>query len=101
MRKEYIALRDQALQRLGSTSGVTCQKPEGAFYLYPNISRFLGRGGPRSPADLARKLLLEAHLATVPGEGFGTDEHIRISYATSASELDRGLKRLRDFLSSL
>ena len=101
MRRQYIQLRDQALAAVRSIPGVSCQKAEGAFYLYPNISRFLGRGAVRSPADLARKLLAEAHLATVPGEGFGTHEHIRISYATSQSELDRGLKRLRDFLSSL
>ena len=100
MRREYIALRDQALRSLRSIAGITVEKPEGAFYLYPNISRFLGRGELRSPADLARKLLAEAHLATVPGEGFGTGEHIRISYATASSELDRGLKRLREFLTA-
>jgi len=46
-------------------------------------------------------LLHEAHVATVPGEGFGTNEHVRISYATSQKELDRGLQRLRRFLGAL
>ena len=53
-----------------------------------------------SPAEFARKLLHEAHVASVPGEGFGTQEHIRLSYATSQKELDRGLERLRNFVSS-
>jgi aspartate aminotransferase len=100
MRKDYIHLRDHVLLGLSRIPGIKCARPEGAFYVYPNISRFLGRG-INSPADFARKLLHEAHVATVPGEGFGTNEHIRISYATSEKELDRGLDRLRNFVASL
>lgn len=101
MRQEYIKLRDYAVKGLRSIPGVKCTLPEGAFYTYPNVSAFFGRGGVNSAADLAGKLLREAHVATVPGEGFGTKEHIRISYATSTGELDRGLERMRKFLSSL
>src|SRR5215469_12037170 len=101
MRKDYIRLRDHVLLGLGRIPGLKCARPEGAFYLYPNISEVLGRGGIKSPADFARRLLHEAQVATVPGEGFGTREHIRISYATSETELDRGLDRLRGFISSL
>jgi aspartate aminotransferase len=101
MRKEYIQLRDHVLSGLRSINGVKCAKPEGAFYVYPNVSAFFGRGGIHSPADFSRKLLHEAHIATVPGEGFGTSEHIRISYATAQKELDRGLERLRKFVGSL
>ena len=101
MRKEYIQLRDHMLDGLSAIKGLTCARPEGAFYVYPNISAFLGRNGLHSPADFARKLLHEAHVATVPGEGFGTQEHVRISYATSQKELDRGLERLRGFVESL
>ncbi len=100
MRKEYIQLRDHMLAGLRSIAGIKCAKPEGAFYVYPNISAFLGRGGVSSPADFSRKLLHEAHVATVPGEGFGTNEHIRISYATSQKQLDRGLERLLNFVKS-
>jgi aspartate aminotransferase len=75
--------------------------PEGAFYAYPNISSFLGRGGLKSASDVAGRLLREAHVATVPGEGFGTDDHIRVSYATSNAELDRGLERMRKFFAAL
>lgn len=101
MRKDYVSLRDQVLAGLSAIGGIKCARPEGAFYLYPNISAFLGRNGIHSPADFARKLLHEAHVATVPGEGFGTQEHIRVSYATSEKELDRGLERLRTFLGSI
>src|SRR6202049_428473 len=79
MRKEYIQLRDHVLAGLSAIQGIKCARPEGAFYVYPNISAFLGRNGLHSPADFARKLLHDAHVATVPGEGFGTNEHVRIS----------------------
>jgi len=101
MRKEYIQLRDHVVNGLRAIPGVKCTLPEGAFYAYPNISAFLGRGGVKTASDLAGKLLREAHVATVPGEGFGTHEHIRVSYATSVKELDRGLERMKKFLTSL
>jgi aspartate aminotransferase len=101
MRQEYIRLRDHVVNGLRSIPGVRCTLPQGAFYAYPNLSSFFGRSGVNSAADVAGRLLREAHVATVPGEGFGTGEHIRISYATSAAELDRGLERMRKFLASL
>jgi aspartate aminotransferase len=101
MRQEYVRLRDHVVKGLRSIPGVTCTLPEGAFYAYPNVSTFFGRGGVQSASDLAGKLLREVHVATVPGEGFGTREHIRVSYATSMAELDRGLERMRKFLANL
>jgi aspartate aminotransferase len=101
MRLEYIKLRDHVVKGLRSIPGVQCTLPEGAFYAYPNISSFIGRGGIKSASDVAGRLLREAHVATVPGEGFGTREHIRVSYATSVTELDRGLERMRKFLAAL
>ena len=101
MRKEYILLRDHVVNGLRSIPGVKCAKPEGAFYAYPNISSFFGQGGVNTASELAGKLLRESHVATVPGEGFGTRDHIRVSYATSIAELDRGLERMRKFLGSL
>jgi aspartate aminotransferase len=101
MRLEYIQLRDHVVKGLRSISGVKCTLPEGAFYAYPNISAFLGRGGIKTASDLAGNLLRQGHVATVPGEGFGTREHIRVSYATSVAELDRGLERMRNFLTAL
>jgi aspartate aminotransferase len=101
MRQEYIKLRDHVVSGLRAIPGIQCTLPEGAFYAYPNVSAFFGRGGIKSASDLAGRLLREAHVATVPGEGFGTREHIRISYATSAAELSRGLERMRKFLAAL
>jgi aspartate aminotransferase len=101
MRLEYIKLRDHVVKGLRSIPGVQCTLPEGAFYAYPNISSFIGRGGIQSASDVAGRLLREAHVATVPGEGFGTREHIRVSYATTVTELDRGLERMRKFLAAL
>lgn len=101
MRAEYIQLRDHVVNGLRAIPGVKCTLPEGAFYAYPNISAFFGRGGVKSASDLAGKLLREAHVATVPGEGFGTTDHIRVSYATSVAELNRGLERMRKFLGAL
>ena len=83
MRADYIKLRDRVLEGFKSIPGLTCTKPEGAFYVYPNISAFLGKGGVKTASELASRLLTEAHVVTVPGEAFGTDEHIRLSYAVS------------------
>jgi len=101
MRREYIELRNHVVHGLRAIPGVSCTLPEGAFYAYPNISAFLGRGGLKSASDVAGRLLREAHVATVPGEGFGTSEHIRVSYATSKAELDRGLERMRKFFGAI
>jgi aspartate aminotransferase len=101
MRAEYIKLRDHVVKGLRGIPGIQCTLPQGAFYAYPNVSAFFGHGGLRSASDLAGKLLREAHVATVPGEGFGTSDHIRVSYATSVAELNRGLDRMRKFLASL
>src|SRR5947209_4841686 len=101
MRQEYIRLRDHVVKGLRSILGIKCTLPEGAFYAYPNVSAFFGRSGVKSASDLAGKLLRESHVATVPGEGFGTRDHIRVSYATTIAELDRGLERMRKFMTLL
>jgi aspartate aminotransferase len=101
MRADYVKLRDRVLEGFKSIPGLTCTVPEGAFYVYPNVRAFLGKGGVRTASDLASKLLTEAHVVTVPGEAFGTDEHIRLSYAVSADVIDKGVERLREFLGGL
>ncbi len=97
----YIKLRDRALAGLAEMPGMTCQKPHGAFYVYPNVSAFFGKGGLKSAADVAKRLLHEAHVVTVPGEAFGTTDHIRLSYAVSQKELDRGLASMKKFFAGL
>src|SRR6266403_5507607 len=101
MRQDYIRLRDHIVGGLRSIPGIKCTMPEGAFYAYPNVSAFFGKSGIKCSADLAHGLLHTAHVATVAGEGFGTDEHIRISYATSMENLDRILERMGAYLASL
>src|ERR1700758_555068 len=98
MRADYITLRDRVLDGFKTIPGLTCTKPEGAFYVYPNVRAFLGKGGVRSASDLASRLLSEAHVVTVPGEAFGTDEHIRLSYAVSGDVIDKGVQRSARFL---
>ena len=101
MRADYIKLRDRVLEGFKSIPGLTCTVPQGAFYVYPNISAFIGKGGIKSASDLAAKLLSEAHVVVVPGEAFGTENHIRLSYAVSGDVIDKGVQRMRDYLSKL
>jgi aspartate aminotransferase len=100
-RDEYIRLRDQVLADLAQIPGVRCARPEGAFYVYPNVSAYFGRSGLNSSSDVANRLLHEAHVVTVPGEGFGTREHIRLSYATSSAGLKEALQRMKNFFASV
>jgi len=100
-RAEFIDLRDHILARLAEIPGVTCTKPEGAFYVYPNISAFLGKGGIRTATELATRLLHEAHVVTVPGEAFGTGEHVRMSYPVTKQNIDEGTRRMKEFLTGL
>jgi aspartate aminotransferase len=101
MRADYLKLRDEVLEGFQSIPGLTCTVPEGAFYLYPNVRNFLGKGGVHTTSELAAKLLSEAHVVVVPGEAFGTSEHIRISYAVSHDVIDKGVTRIAKYLAAL
>jgi len=101
MKAEYIQLRDLTLDLLSTIPGITCVKPQGAFYVYPNVSSYFGRKGVNSGAEVAKRLLHEAHVVTVPGEAFGTRDHIRLSYATSSQEIKRGLERMKEWFAKL
>lgn len=101
MRADYIVLRDRALAGLATIPGVTCTVPQGAFYVYPNVSAYFGKGGVNSAADVAARLLSEAHVVVVPGEAFGTSDHIRLSYAVAPEVIDEGVKRMQMWFTSL
>jgi len=75
------------------------QEPKGAFYAYPNVSAAF-RDGISNSFEFSEKLLAEEHVAVVPGEAFGTNDHIRLSYATSIKELERGLDRIERFIAA-
>ncbi len=98
MLAEYRKRRDFVVSRLREIPGVQCSMPSGAFYAYPDVSEAMRSTGISSPQQLAERLLTEAHVAVVPGEAFGTHEHVRISYATSMGELERGLNRIHEFI---
>ncbi len=101
MLAEYRKRRDFIVPRLRQIPGVTCSMPAGAFYAYPNLRGALDKGGIKTPLEFADRLLKEANVAVVPGEAFGTDHHVRISYATSMKEIERGLDRIHKFVESL
>ena len=101
MRADYLQLRDKILGRLAEIPGITCTKPEGAFYVYPNVSKYLGKAGVPTAMELSKRLLHEAHVVTVPGEAFGTDQHIRLSYATSHADVEEGLDRMKAYFAKL
>ncbi|MGA3189953.1 MAG: pyridoxal phosphate-dependent aminotransferase [Bryobacteraceae bacterium] len=99
MLAEYKIRRDYVIDRLRAMPGVKTQVPQGAFYAYPNVSAAY-TGGITNSLQFAERLLAEEYVAVVPGEAFGTNEHIRISYATSMEELKKGLDRLGSFVAA-
>ncbi len=101
MLAEYRRRRQCVVERLRRMPGVRCAEPRGAFYAYPNIQAALGSNGIHTPMQFAEKLLEKKHVAVVPGEAFGTEHHIRISYATSMENLEKGLARIEQFLAEM
>jgi aspartate aminotransferase len=98
MVREFHKRREVIVERLSSIRGIACRKPEGAFYVFPNIRGLLNKTGRgkqlSSPCAIADYLLEEAKVAVVPGEDFGSDEHIRFSYATSLEDIEKGCSRI-------
>ncbi len=101
MLAEYRKRRDFVIGRLRQIPGVSIVMPKGAFYAYPNVSVAYKGGKVKNSLDFANQLLNASHVAVVPGEAFGTNDHVRISYATSMKELERGLDRLHKFIDSV
>jgi aspartate aminotransferase len=93
MRQEFAKRRDLMYESLIAIDGITCPKPEGAFYLFPNVSQ-LGF----SSLDFCQALLEESYVAVVPGIAFGADSNIRLSYATDRDTIERGCDRLATFI---
>jgi aspartate aminotransferase len=93
---EFAKRRTYAWQKLNSIPGVTCVNAKGAFYLFPNISQL----GLKS-ADFCARLLEQEKVAAVPGIAFGADDYIRLSYATSLANIEKGLERIDRFCRSL
>jgi aspartate aminotransferase len=102
---EFQKRRNFIVDALNDMPGVSCLKPEGAFYVFPNVSGLYGRSfngkQVKSSADITEFLLEKANVAVVPGVVFGNDSHIRLSYATSMRNIEEGMKRVKTAFSQL
>ena len=102
MRQAFEERRNAIAQRFDEIEGVTYVKPQGAFYIFPDVSAHYGRTIKgrtiNGSMDLTAYLLEEAGVGVVPGDGFGADNHIRLSFATSLKEIHRGLDRIKKAL---
>jgi len=98
MLDEYRRRRDQLVKWLAAEPRLRVQKPAGAFYLFVDVSEILSADGIRTSAQLAQALLDEARVAVTPGEAFDAPGFLRLSYATSMKELERGVERIISFV---
>ncbi len=106
MREEFDRRRTFLVNRLNSIEGINCLTPNGAFYAFPNVSKLYGKKTPdgkiiSSSMDFAIYLLEFAKVALVHGGAFGSDAHIRVSYAISMENINKGLDRIEDAVSKL
>lgn len=100
MRKAYQKRRDYMLKRLQKMKGLKVTKPEGAFYVFVDVSSLYNKTVNNSVA-FCQELLEKMHVAAIPGSAFGNDRYIRLSYATSDANIEKGLDRLGEFVGSL
>lgn len=94
---EYQARRDLLVAALAALPGVVCPRPQGACYVFPDVSAHF-RAGRTDSTAFAEQLLAEAHVAVVAGAAFGADRHVRISFTCSRRDLQRGVERIDAFL---
>jgi aspartate aminotransferase len=97
MLAEYQTRRDQVLTWLAEESRLRCAVPQGAFYLFPDVSDFLSPDGIRTSLEFSDRLLQQEHVVTTPGEAFDTPGFLRVSYAASLDQLREGVTRLIRF----
>lgn len=100
MRRAFEERLEIIYDKLVSIPGFTCVKPQGAFYLYPNVKRAAEMTGYQTVDNFVSGLLEEAKVAVIPGSGFGTPENIRLSYATSLQQLEKAVTRINDFVTA-
>ncbi len=105
MRQQFEKRGKHMWQRLTSLPKITCVRPQGAFYTFPNISAYFGKtvGGTKitDAISFAAALLEHNHVAVVPGNDSGFDTHVRLSFATSMEQIDKGIDRIGEFLKKL
>lgn len=98
MRRAFEHRLEVIYNQLVSIPGFTCVKPQGAFYLYPNVKEAAEKTGYQDVDAFVEALLVEAKVAVIPGSGFGTPDNIRLSYATSLDLLEKAVARMKDFV---
>ncbi|ULT59885.1 pyridoxal phosphate-dependent aminotransferase [Neobacillus drentensis] len=98
MRQAFENRLEIVYDKLVAIPGFTCVKPQGAFYLYPNVKNAAEMTGFSSVDDFVEALLVEAKVAVIPGSGFGTPDNIRLSYATSLELLEKAVERMDQFV---
>ena len=98
MHAEFTVRAKHIAKRLNEIEGITCPEPTGAFYAFPDVSGCYEKVGVKDSVEFCKKLLEEAQVACVPGIGFGCDRNIRLSFATSIEQIDKGLDRIKDFV---
>ncbi|GMU22682.1 MAG: aminotransferase [Phycisphaerae bacterium] len=98
MRREFERRAEYMHQRLNAIKGVKCVRPTGAFYAFPNVSGAYAALGVKGSLDFSAKVLEKAHVALVPGEAFGMDSNVRLSFATSMDNIRKGLDRIEELL---
>lgn len=100
MKRAFLARRNYVVERMNQLNGVSTSAPQGAFYVFANISRLLSDsdGQYRDAGEWSKALLEQEHVAVVPGTAFGAPQHIRLSYATSMEQLERAMERIERFL---
>jgi aspartate aminotransferase len=105
MTKEFSRRRERILQLMAEIPHCSCATPEGAFYIFPNVSSYFGKKNGenvmQNADDMCMYLLNEAHVSTVTGRAFGEPGCIRISFANSMQKIDEGMKRIREALAKL
>ena len=92
--------RDFIVKKLNEIKGIKCNKPEGAFYVFPDVSA-LYKGSIKNSFEFSKELLEKAKVAVIPGEAFGNDNCIRLSYACSMDEIKKGVERIKEFCESI
>jgi aspartate aminotransferase len=105
MRRQFEKRAKHIWERVTALPKITCVRPQGAFYIFPNVSAYFGKSiGPTRITDavsFSAALLENSHVAIVPGNDCGFDTHVRLSFATSMEQIDKGIDRIAEFLKKL
>lgn len=98
MKAEFVKRRERVVELLNQIDGVSCLKPQGAFYVFPNVANAMAKMGYTDVDQWSEALLVKEKVALIPGSGFGAPNNVRISYAASMEQLEKGIERIKRFI---